>query len=269
MAKYSLEYFDGESIDLEFSDGKHTYLVDGEYVPSVTTILDVINKPALMPWAAAEGARWFRDNVSMVPQQEDRNPYPAFAESMSVDDMYNGIRAAFRKKSKAARDIGTIVHRWCEEAINFKLGNGDTPEMPDDENAVRAIGGFQKWIAENTIEWVSSEEKLYHREHNYAGTVDAVAYINGELCVVDFKTSTGIWDEYFLQCAAYAEAVSLVHGDAIEAAWILRFDKKTGEFEAAKSKDIAADFRAFLGAQALHYRLKELKDARKRPETWR
>ena len=258
MAKYSLEYFDGESIELEFSEGKHTYLVGGKYVPSVTTILGVINKPALMPWAAAEGARWFKDNVLLTDDGLE------FSGNMSIDGVYNGIRSAFRKKSEAARGIGTIVHSWCEAAINFKMGNGDEPELPADENAVRAIEGFNKWVDDNAIEWISSEEKLYHREHNYAGTVDAVANINGEFCVVDFKTSTGIWDEYFLQCAAYAEAVRHVHGEAVEGAWILRFDKKTGEFEAAKSKDIAADFKAFLGAQELHYRLKELKDSNKR-----
>ena len=92
--------------------------------------------------------------------------------------------------------------------------------------------------------------------------MDAVAYVNDEFCVIDFKTSTGIWDEYFLQAAAYAEAVGSVYGDAIESAWILRFDKKTGDFEAKKSSDISADFRAFLGAQQLHGRLRELKGKR-------
>ena len=265
---YSIQYYNGDSVELEFSAGKHTYQVDGEYVPSVTTILDVINKPALMPWAAAEGARWFRDNTAIVPavlgecHDDDRDAYPAFADGMTVNEMYDGIRGAFRKKSKAARDIGTMVHKWCEQAINFKLGNGDAPALPTDENAVRAIEGFQDWIAQNNIEWVSSEEKIYNKDHNYAGTVDAVAYVNDEFCVIDFKTSTGIWDEYFLQAAAYAEAVGLVYGDAVESAWILRFDKKTGDFEAKKSSDISADFRAFLGAQQLHGRLRELKGKR-------
>jgi hypothetical protein len=260
--KYSIEYFDGDSVDLEFSEGRHTYRVGGEYVPSVTTILGVINKPALMPWAAKEGARWFMDNTSMVPDQEDKDAHPVFADGVTLDDMYNGIRGAFRATSKEARDIGTMVHEWCEQAINWKLGNGDEPTMPTDERAVSAIDGFRDWIAQNNIEWVSSEERIYNRQYNYAGTVDAVAYVNDEFCVIDFKTSTGIWDEYFLQVAAYAEAVAHVHGDAIESAWILRFDKKTGEFEAGKSEDINADFRAFLGAQQLHGRLRQLKNKR-------
>ena len=88
---YSIQYFNGDSVELEFSAGKHTYQVDGEYVPSVTTILDVINKPALMPWAAAEGARWFKENTSVVPEQEDRKAYPAFAAGMAVDEMYDGV----------------------------------------------------------------------------------------------------------------------------------------------------------------------------------
>ena len=154
--KYSIEYFDGDSVDLEFSEGRHTYRVGGEYVPSVTTILGVINKPALMPWAAKEGARWFMENTSMVPDQEDKDAHPVFADGVTLDDMYNGIRGAFRATSKEARDIGTRVHQWCEEAINWKLGNGEEPTMLTDERAVSAIDGFRDWIAQNNIEWVSS-----------------------------------------------------------------------------------------------------------------
>jgi len=260
--KHAIQYYSGDSVDLEFHAGKHTYHVDGAYVPSVTTILDVISKPALMPWAAAEGARWFKSNTAMVPDQEERDAYPAFADGMSIDDMFDGIKGAFRKKSGDARDIGSIVHRWCEQVINWKLGNGDLPDIPKEPSAAKSIEGFQDWVSKNEIDWVSSEEKIYNRQHNYAGTVDAVAYINDVFCVVDFKTSSGIWDEYFLQVAAYAQAISDVYGDAVESAWILRFDKKTGKFEAKQSSDIKQDFRAFLGAMTLHRRLKELRELR-------
>ena len=243
-----IEYFSGDTVELKFDARKHTYLVDGRYVPSVTQVLDVINKPALMPWAAKEGAQFYMDNVE---------------DGLDGKDMADGIRTAFRKKSHGARDIGLMVHKWCESAINWKLGNGAAPALPENDQAQSAIGGFRLWLQENDVEWLSAEEKVYHNKFNYAGTVDAVANINGEFCVVDFKTSTGIWDEYFLQTAAYAEAISLVYGEQVESAWILRFDKKSGKFESERSNDIGADFKAFLGAMELHGRLRGLREDRK------
>ena len=51
-----IKFHDGEELILDFNEGKHIYKVEGEYAPSVTTILNSINKPALIPWAASEGA---------------------------------------------------------------------------------------------------------------------------------------------------------------------------------------------------------------------
>ena len=57
-----LDYHDGSTVQLDFDEKKHYYTVEGEYAPSVTTILDSIAKPALIPWAASEGAKWFLAN---------------------------------------------------------------------------------------------------------------------------------------------------------------------------------------------------------------
>ena len=50
---------------------------------------------------------------------------------------------------------------------------------------------------------------LYSQQLGVAGTVDCIAEYNGELAVIDFKTSAKPkpreWiDHYFVQCAAYA-----------------------------------------------------------------
>ena len=53
------------------------------------------------------------------------------------------------------------------------------------------------------------EQSLYSKELGIAGTVDCIAEYNGELAIIDFKTSKSEkprdWiDHYFVQCAAYA-----------------------------------------------------------------
>tara|TARA_Y100001951_G_C11290113_1_gene271544 strand:- start:1030 stop:1788 length:759 start_codon:yes stop_codon:yes gene_type:complete len=248
-----IKFHDGEELILDFNEGKHIYKVEGEYAPSVTTILNSINKPALIPWAASEGAKWFSNNAAGFLTKE-----------LSVDDVAKGIRGAYKEKSRSAMDIGQMVHSWCEKAILWKLGAGDIPEMPDNEAAKSSIGAFQDWIKTHDIKWISAEQKVYNRRYKYAGTVDAVAEIDDEFCVVDFKTSARIYDEYHLQCAAYAECVQDIYGREVDSTWILRFDKKTGMFESAVSSDNSENFSAFYGALLLYSRLNALKNRKKR-----
>ena len=67
----------------------------------------------------------------------------------------------------------------------------------------------------------------------FAGTVDAVAEVDDVLTVVDFKTSSQISDEYFLQTSAYWLLLdeNLVEGEKRpEQRLILRIPKDGSEF---------------------------------------
>lgn len=246
---HHLEYHDGSVVLLDFDPKKHYYTVEGKYAPSVTTILDSIAKPALMPWAVKMGAEWFVENCEAFSQAE-----------LSVDDMVKGIKGAYRSSSRKAMNIGTEVHRWCEEAILCKLGRGPRPEDVEGEEANNAVNAFRDWVKLNDVEWHTVEQKLYHRGHKYAGTVDATATVNEEYCVIDFKTSKAVYAPYHLQCAAYAKAIEDMTGRVPEKAYVLRFDKATGEFEAAASTEIMDNFIGFLGFLEGYTRLKSLEN---------
>jgi len=247
-----IKYHDGSVVILEFSPKKHWYSIDGEYVPACTTILNNIAKPALIPWAANEGAKFYLANYQ---QTLGKTP------SLKHEDMAKGIRKAHKTTSGSAINIGVAVHKWCEEAILWKLGRGEIPEMPTKwAEAENAINAFREWVKQHDVNWLSPEEKVYNRVHRYAGTVDAVAEVDGEFCVIDWKTSKAIYSPYHLQCAAYAKAVEDIYGREVDCAYVLRFDKTTGDFEAAKSSEIEENFRGFLGALALYKRLKELEN---------
>jgi hypothetical protein len=240
-----LEYHDGQDVELDFNEKKHYYTVEGEYAPSVTTILDSIAKPALVPWAANEGAKFFISHAH---------------EDMKIEDMAKGIRGAYRTSSGSALNIGMEVHKWCEEAILWKLGKGEAPQSLTRTESKNAINAFREWTKVNDVEWLTVEEKVYHRGHKYAGTVDATAVVNGEYCVIDFKTSGAIYSAYHLQCAAYAKAIEDMRGKEVEKAYVLRFDKKTGEFEAGSSVEILENFVAFLGFLEGYSRLRTLEN---------
>ena len=240
-----LEYHDGQDVELDFNEKKNYYTVEGEYAPSVTTILDSIAKPALVPWAANEGAKFFISHAH---------------EDMKAEDMAKGIRGAYRTSSGQALNIGMEVHKWCEEAILWKLGKGEAPLPLERTESKNAINAFREWTKANDVEWLTVEEKVYHRGHKFAGTVDATAIVNDDYCVIDFKTSGAIYSAYHLQCAAYAKAIEDMRGKEVDKAYVLRFDKKTGEFEAGSSVEIMDNFIAFLGFLEGYSRLRTLEN---------
>ena len=253
-----ITYPDGEEVELLFDRRLHSYKVGETMVPSATKVLGVIAKPALMHWALNMGVEWLQEKM-FKDEESSANGTHVYKSPLSFDSIVKGIKSAHRQTSTSALNIGTITHDWVEGAINFHMKGGVIPKLPTQEEALNSIDAFKAWVQENEIEWLSAEEKLYHRKHKYAGTVDARAYINGEYCVIDWKTSKAVYPEYHLQVAAYAKAVEDMHDKKVDATYILRCDKVTGRFEAVRSKGIAKNFKAFLAALTLFKRLKEIR----------
>lgn len=106
------------------------------------------------------------------------------------------------KINKQATSRGTDLHSLVE---NYLL---DIP-LPEKsliaKHLFRIINPELKKI--NNI--YALENSLYSKQLGIAGTVDCIAEYNGELAIIDFKTSKSPkpreWIEhYFVQCAAYA-----------------------------------------------------------------
>ena len=241
-----------------FDSKLHSYKVGDEIIPSATKVLDIISKPALVPWALKVGANWLEKNF-FFDEDSSSKKTKVYKSRMAIEPLIKGMKSAYRSKSHDAINIGNITHNWVEEAINWKLEGGEIPKMPKQEEAVNSIEAFKDWVSQNVVEWKSSEEKLFNRKYRYAGTVDARAIINGEYCVIDWKTSKRVYPEYYLQVAAYAKAVEDMHGIPVDATYILRCDKASGKFEAVRSTEIEENFQAFLAAKTLKQRLKNIK----------
>ena len=105
-------------------------------------------------------------------------------------------------KTRLATSRGTDMHTLTE---NY-LKNKDLPK-------VKPLPDFLFKIAKPDLNKISNihtlEGSLYSEQLGVAGTVDCIAEYEGELAVIDFKTSAKPkprdWIEgYFVQCAAYA-----------------------------------------------------------------
>ncbi len=212
MANYTIQYWDGDDIDLEYDDVKHTYMVGDRKVPSVTRVVDAVFPKHLTTWAAQAGADYWANNYG------------------DDEDMYNGILNAHKQISHNAQEVGLEVHKWIELYIKVKMIDGETAtEYPE---AVKVpMQNFHDWVESREIEWLAYEKKVYSRSWEYAGTIDALAKINGKLCVIDFKTSAKIYKEYYLQVSAYCNAIGEMMGELPKLGVIVRLDKEEEKFQ--------------------------------------
>ena len=103
--------------------------------------------------------------------------------------------------TKAATTRGTDMHTLTEYYLKYD----DLPEVPP-------ISEFLFKIAKGTLNKIDNiyalEGPLYSKQLGIAGTVDCIAEYNGDLAIIDFKTSKKPkprnWIEhYFVQAMAY------------------------------------------------------------------
>ena len=109
---------------------------------------------------------------------------------------------------KRAADIGTAVHKVVEMHYAMNL------TMDVDDPSVEAyLPGFYDFVDDNIFEWEWSELLMYHPLYWYAGTVDLVGKVEGELSIIDVKTTNKIHKKAVeLQTAAYSELYRFVSG---------------------------------------------------------
>ena len=129
------------------------------------------------------------------------------------DDVANYI-------ARTAAQRGTKVHQMCEDFINNKEVNRE-PFL-----AAALFGQIEKVIAEKVDNVYAQECGLYSDKYMVAGRVDCIAEYNGELSIIDFKTSRSErnddWNEnYYIQRSAYAEMFEERTGTPIEQIVIL------------------------------------------------
>ena len=116
--------------------------------------------------------------------------------------------------TKAATSRGTDMHTLTEHYLK----NDDLP-------TVQPISDFLFKIAKGELNKIDNihalEGSLYSKELGIAGTVDCIAEYNGELAIIDFKTSKKPkprdWVEhYFVQCMAYGCMLYELTGIAVK-----------------------------------------------------
>lgn len=228
----------------------HFYRVNGQDVlfPGVTTVLGVISKPALIPWAANEAAKKIKTYL-----MEHATGRALTAEEIA--ELVERGRKAHIELKEAAADLGTRAH----QAINALI-DGGTMDLTEDVKP--AVDGFLKFIEESNLKIEHGDRKIISMKYGYGGSLDALGLENGRIVVVDFKTSSAIYPEYGLQVAAYCQAFQETYGlDYLPEAYILRLGKTKPEFEFRKVESLDKCLKWFLNALELYQFQKTEKSA--------
>jgi hypothetical protein len=265
--------------DFRFEPKAHVYTLNGKPMHGVTSILGVISKPALVPWAARMAVEYIKENsltaTSTVADADGRpeevlNYYKVYEETL--DEAKNAHRKKKEDEAEKGTDVHALVEEWVGLCIEYNAGEPKLVFQLAERMYIlpSAIDAFARWATKEKIRFIASEQRLYSKQLWVAGTCDLIFEKDGKRYIGDIKTYKKIWDRVpLIQCAGYAlmweemqiaeQTKDLQNGDIIVAKQIdgycvIRI--KDNEFEAVWSGDPEGDKQAFLAAVTLYKALK-------------
>ena len=200
---------------------------NGKRVPGVTTVLQVLNKPALLEWANRIGL----EGIVMREYRDELADIGKAAHYMILCRLTNAEPDLDAYSPSAARAAENSLHRFVE------------------------------WEKQHVVEVIMAEKPLVS-EQGFGGTPDVYANVDGIPTLLDFKTGKGIYDEMLFQVGGGYSLLLKERGYPVERAWILNIPRTESEGWVERVEtDLQRYERVFLAALHLHRLLKELKAA--------
>lgn len=269
-------WFYNNTIELRFDTKEHKYfrvaelgnLVEQKGVTKTCHIID--RSVVLTPWAAKKVVEKL---LRTVPLSEVKDEFGSLMLApMTVEDFTKlamEAKTAPKDILEEAGDIGKIAHACLEASIQHAIDNTEgvvekLAYTPDNEKAASCAQAAFLWMQLHKVRWIKTEQKIYSREYEYAGTMDGLAHVSAcndrsccpeqfedRLSLIDWKSSNYLYIEYLFQTAAYQHAEQEEYGVNIQDRWILRLGKnedEAGKFEPwhIPPQDFIEDFSGFL-----------------------
>jgi hypothetical protein len=231
--------------------GQRFYTWRAENYWSVTTIIGGgMPKPALLPWGIKSVAEGAVDDRVVLRAMLDKCTSPGEChtgnyclECERTVKYLKGLPYAHRDR---AADIGSYVHAAAEAYV---LGKPFPPWPPVVKPRMDA---FVRFLGEYRPAFEATEASVYNRTEHYAGTLDAIATIEGRRLLFDHKTGKAVYPEVSLQLAAYrhAEFIGMPDGSeapmpGVDGAAVLHLPE-SGEYELLEVRADRTVFTAFL-----------------------
>lgn len=233
-------------------------VIEDSFVPSITNITGMKDKPALKNWAAKMAATCAVEDIDIIKAMLEKEN----GEKMAIDH----IKGAPWRNSSTAASRGDVVHDWVDLFIKNELqftGNEIhtvfTPEPADLEKAGPTARGmwkqFRAFDDHYSPTYLASEFTVWSETHGYAGTGDLIAIIRGKTVYIDTKTGNGVYPEVGMQVSAqmFADYYFDNEGNQQElpkpdAGAVFHLRPRFSRLSPLRNLDQA--FRAFLGLRA-------------------
>jgi hypothetical protein len=184
-------------------DARHRYSWNGgPLYPSVTTILGIKDKPALVGWAKRETAACAVRNLDVLERMvRSGGPQAAVDWLKRIPDYARD----------ASADLGSAVHAAAEA-----IARGQSGPVAED------VGPFVAAYRRDFLEvfhprFIALEAMVCSERYEYGGTADAFAEIDGEIWLLDYKTGAGVYPDTALQLGGLARAQFIGYpGDPVQ-----------------------------------------------------
>lgn len=190
---------------------KHDY-------PSVTGIIDVIDKPGLRYWYGKYGV------------------------------------GHCEKVKKTSQTVGHGVHAGIEKYMRGKPFSECVEGLENDQKVM--VSHLVKWVREKKLKPIALEEPLYNHKYKFAGTPDVIGTFNGgkTISVIDWKTDsvpttkageTERAAKYYWQLSAYAMAYEETFDVRVNKGYVVRASKdlQFGVYEFKNLKEGKDEFK--------------------------
>ena len=191
-------------------DGKRAgfYWKENKPYVSVTTVLKVLDKPALRWWFGKE-----------VYYAMAKDPTLSESEAMHVPS----------ETSEAAKARGATIHSIVEAYQK----EGEVIDVPEPYKGYAQA--FYNWIKDYKMTVVEHEKTFFDETNKIAGTLDLITKNNGDTWVIDVKTGKDIYDEAHLQISAYKRMSGVTRGGVL-------LLQESGKYKFAESEDYFEEF---------------------------
>ena len=243
-------YFRGPKIAQGTGRGR-TYIVTDprdqieKRYTSVTTVIDVIAKPAIVGWGMKSVATYAVEHWRTVQAMIEEG------DEIAAIDYLKG--APWRERDRSG-DLGTLVHQYAEAAITGK----PMPEIPPQARPYLEVA-FAGFLRDHRPEYLAAEATVVNHRHGYAGTLDGIAVIEGEPWLMDSKTAAkGPYENDAMQLEAYRHAEEIYRlpdgtsEPMIEVAGTAVLKLRPEGYELFRMSDAPEIFESFVYAAAVH-----------------
>lgn len=180
----------------------------GEVIPGVTTVLKTLNQEGLIDWHVQQTALHAVVNVDELLSRSEEaglrylQYYSRRLKPSDLDDEERTVFTAANGVLSDLAELGDYMHDYMEADLNDQF-----PKEPWREDQAEMILAWDEFRENHDIRVVRTEATIFGV--GWAGTFDAILWIDGKLYLIDFKTSRAVQDSHYFQLAALGSGVSM------------------------------------------------------------